>query len=140
MKQEEFQLLADFRARLRLFSAFSEQQSAALGLTAQQYQALLAIKGKPATEVVTITELAQSLAIKHNSAVGMVDRLEREGFVTREPSLEDRRRVQVKLTAQGEKVFRRLAIAHRIELHRISAEFLRDFKYFSKPVRRIKGS
>ncbi len=137
MKQAEFQLLADFCARLRQFHAFSEQESAALGLTAQQYQALLAIKGQSATEVVTITELAQAMTIKHNSAVGMVDRLEREGFVTREPSQQDRRRVGVKLTPQGKKVFKRLAVAHRIELHRISAEFLRDFKFFSKPVQRI---
>ncbi len=77
------------------------------------------------------------MTIKHNSAVGMVDRLEREGFVTREPSQQDRRRVGVKLTPQGKKVFKRLAVAHRIELHRISAEFLRDFKFFSKPVQRI---
>ncbi|MEO8855511.1 MAG: MarR family transcriptional regulator [Burkholderiaceae bacterium] len=137
MKKEEFQLLAQFRARLRQFSFFSEQESAALGLTAQQYQALLAIQGRPATEVITITELAQWMLIKHNSAVGMVDRLEREGFVKRLHSQQDRRRVGVKLTPQGEKVFKRLAVAHRTELHRMSAEFLRDFRYFAKPVQRI---
>lgn len=137
MKQEEFQLLADFRARLRQYSAFSERETAVLGLTAQQYQALLAIKGRPARKVVTITELAQSMMNKHNSAVGMVDRLEREGFVTRQASQQDRRRVGVKLTPQGAKVFKRLAVAHRIELHRISTDFLGDFTYFSQPVKRI---
>lgn len=138
MKKLEFQQLAEFRARLREFNSFSEQQSAALGLTAQQYQALLAIKGRPAAEVTTITELAQWMVIKHNSAVGMVNRLEREGLVVRLPSQQDRRRVGVKLTPQGEKVFRRLAVAHRIELHRISAAMLRDFRYFARPVQRLR--
>ena len=137
MKREEFELLAAFRARLRQFSAFSERESAALDLTAQQYQALLAIKGRSSAKVVTITALAQAMMIKHNSAVGMVDRLEREGFVTRQPSQQDRRQVGVKLTPQGTKVFRRLAVAHRMELHRISADFMRDFEFFSMPVQRM---
>jgi DNA-binding MarR family transcriptional regulator len=134
MKKEEFQLLAEFRDCLRQFQSFSEQESAALGLTSQQYQALLAIKGHPESEMITITELAQWLLIKHNSAVGLVDRLEKEGLVIRRPSAQDRRRVGVELTPHGEHVFKRLAIAHRVELHRVSAEFQRYFRYFSKPV------
>lgn len=119
---------------LRQFNFFSEQESAALGLTSQQYQALLAIKGHPESGVITITELAQWMLIKHNSAVGLVDRLEKEGFVRRWPSKQDRRQVGVKLTAHGERVFKRLAVVHRVELHRISPEFRRYFRYFSKPV------
>ncbi|OOG51831.1 hypothetical protein B0E49_14515 [Polaromonas sp. C04] len=134
MKSDEFKMLAEFRAQLRQFNFFSEQECAALGLTPQQYQALLAIKGHPEAEVITITELAQWMLIKHNSAVGLVDRLEKEGFVSRKPSKQDRRRVGVKLTAHGEKVFKRLSVAHRVELKRVSPEFRRYFRYFSKPV------
>ncbi|MGH8819773.1 MAG: MarR family winged helix-turn-helix transcriptional regulator [Rhodoferax sp.] len=134
MNNDEFRMLAQFRAHLRQFDYYSEQQCAALGLASQQYRALLAIKGHPGPELITITELAQQIVIKHNSAVGMVDRLAEEGLVRRQPSKEDRRRVGVKLTPHGEKVLRRLAVAHRVELHRISVEFRRYFRYFSKPV------
>lgn len=134
MNDDEFRMLAQFRARLRQFEYFSEQQCATLGLASQQYRALLAIKGHAGAELTTITELAQQLMIKHNSAVGMVDRLVEEGLVRRQPSKEDRRRVGIKLTAHGEKVLRRLAVAHRAELHRMSSEFRRYFTYFSMPV------
>lgn len=134
MNDDEFPMLAQFRALLRQFDYFSEQQCATLGLASQQYRALLTIKGHSGSELITITELAQQFMIKHNSAVGMVDRLVEEGLVRREPSQEDRRRVGIKLTTHGEKVFRRLAVAHRVELHRISAEFRRYIRHFSKPV------
>lgn len=134
MNNDEFRLLAQFRAHLRQFDYFSEQQCAALGLASQQYRALLTIKGHPGPELITITELSQQVMIKHNSAVGMVDRLVEEGLVRRQPSKEDRRRVGVKLTRHGETVLKRLAVAHRAELHRISAEFGRYFRYFSKPM------
>jgi DNA-binding MarR family transcriptional regulator len=134
MSNDEFRMLAQFRAHLRQFEYYSEQQCATLGLASQQYRALLAIKGHLGLDLITITELAQQVMIKHNSAVGMVDRLVEEGLVRRRPSKQDRRCVGVELTAHGEKVFERLALAHRVELHRISAEFGRYFRYFSRPV------
>jgi DNA-binding MarR family transcriptional regulator len=39
--------------------------------------------------------------IKHNSAVGLVDRLGNEGLVVREPSTVDRRKVELRLSARG---------------------------------------
>ena len=134
MNEDEFRMLAQFRAHLRQFDYFSEQLCATLGLASQQYRALLTIKAHPGPGPITITELAQQIMIKHNSAVGMVDRLVEEGLVRRQPSIEDRRRVGIKLTPHGEKVFRRLALAHRVELHRVSPEFRRYFRYFSKPL------
>ncbi len=132
MNEGDFRMLAKFRAHLRQFDYFSEQQCATLGLASQQYRALLTIKGHPGTELITITELAQQIMVKHNSAVGMVDRLVEEGLVRRQPSKEDRRRVGVKLTPHGEKTVERLAVAHRAELCRMSPEFGRFFRYFSK--------
>jgi hypothetical protein len=45
------------------------------GLTPSQHQALLAIKGVPAGQAMTIGDLAERLCIRHNSAVELVDRL-----------------------------------------------------------------
>ncbi|HJU22536.1 MAG TPA: MarR family transcriptional regulator [Casimicrobiaceae bacterium] len=130
LDSSEYEALAAFRYELRHFLSFSELAAARMGLAAQQYQALLAIKACAGRSDVTINELASLLFIKHNSAVGLVDRLESEGLVTRNIALEDRRKVNLRLTRKGARVFERLAGVHRDELRRIGpklAEFLNEF-------------
>jgi DNA-binding MarR family transcriptional regulator len=83
--------------------------------------------------MVTINELASLLLIKHNSAVGLVDRLESEGLVKRSIAPEDRRKVNVRLTRKGVRVFERLAVAHRDELQRIGPKLSEFLEYFSQP-------
>ena len=67
----------------------------------------------------TINDLAGRLLIKHNSAVGLVDRLVREGLFVREASKDDRRKVELRLSARGRQVLAKLAGMHRRELERI---------------------
>lgn len=129
--QEEYETLAAFRYTLRRFLTFSEAAAAEVGLASQQYQALLAIKGS-GREAITIRELARQLLIKHNSAVGLVDRLEDAGLVTRRVAPEDRRKVNLRLTARGIRVLERLAVTHRAELRRIGPRLGRFFIYFSQ--------
>ena len=81
----------------------------------------------------TINELANQLLIKHNSAVGLVDRLEEEGLVTRKTALDDRRKVNIRLTAKGARIFRKLATEHRLELQRFGPDLSRFLAYFSQP-------
>jgi len=132
MTEDEFRRLAAFRQALRQFQFFSEQAAVAQGLTAQQYQALLAIKGENSSAPFTVTLLAQRLLIKHNSAVGLVDRMEHLGLVRRSPSELDRRTVELETTARGESVFKRLAKTHRRELQRIAPDLARHFRHFAK--------
>lgn len=115
----EYELLADFRFQLRQFMRFSEEAAQTVGLTPQQHQALLAIKGFPGREQVTIGELADRLQIKHHSAVGLVNRLVAQGHVARHHAESDRRVVYVGLTEAGADVLEQLTAAHRDELHRI---------------------
>jgi DNA-binding MarR family transcriptional regulator len=122
VRQAEYEALATFRYALRQFLHFSGQQAQAVGLTPQQHQALLAIRGFPQGERMVIGELADRLQIQHHSAVGLVDRLEAQGLVVREPALTDRRQVFVTLTPQGAAVLGRLAAAHREELRRIGPQ------------------
>ena len=133
LDKAEYEMLAAFRYTLRRFLSFSETAAGEVGLAPQQYQALLAIKGYAGREVVTINELAHQLLIKHNSAVGVVDRLEKEGLVTRKTAPEDRRKVNLRLTAKGARVFEKLAAAHRLELQRMAPELARFLAYFSRP-------
>ena len=115
----DYAQLASFRHTLRAFLRFSEAAAAQEGLTSQHYQAMLILRGWPDGQPVSINDLAQQLLIKHNSAVGLVDRLAIEGLVVREPSTVDRRKVELRLSAHGRQVLARLAGAHRNELRRI---------------------
>jgi DNA-binding MarR family transcriptional regulator len=117
-----YEPLAAFRYALRQFLHFSEEAAHAAGITPQQHQALLAIKGFPARDQVTIGELAERLQLRHHSTVGLVDRLAVEKLVARANSGADRRQVFVKLTPHGEQVLARLSSAHSEQLKRLAPE------------------
>lgn len=122
ISQSQYETLAAFRFALRQFLRFSEQAAQGAGLTPQQHQAMLAIKGFPGRARVTVGELAERLQIAHHSTVGLVDRLTAEKLVTREPSKEDRRQVFVSLTKRGERLLEGLSSVHQEELRRIGPE------------------
>lgn len=112
--------LAEFRYLLRRFLVFSEQAADHAGLTAQQHQALLAIKGHPGRDPVTVGELAGRLAVRHHSAVGLVDRLVAKALVVRRAAADDRRRILIELTPKADRLLARLSVAHRNELGRLA--------------------
>jgi DNA-binding MarR family transcriptional regulator len=118
----QYEMLAAFRYALRQFIRFSEEAAQAAGITAQQHQALLAIKGFPGRDSVTVGELAERLQLRHHSAVGLVDRLVAEKLVSRASSAEDRRQVLIQLTSRGENVLEKLTSVHREQLKRIGPE------------------
>ena len=118
LTKTEYEVLAAFRYHLRQFLQFSEEAARSAGLTPRQHQALLAIKGFPERERVTIGELAEQLQIAHHSAVGLVDRLVAQRLIEREAGVEDRRQVYVKLSRTGTKVLEKLSAVHRAEIRR----------------------
>ena len=124
----QYEMLAEFRYALRQFIHFSEAAAQAAGITAQQHQALLAIKGFPGRDSVTVGELAERLQLRHHSAVGLVDRLVAEKLVARAPSTEERRRVFIQLTSRGESVLAKLSSVHRQQLRRMGPDLGRLLK------------
>ncbi len=122
IKQSEYEALATFRYSLRQFLRFSEEAAQSVGLTPQQHQALLTIKGFPNRQQITIGELAERLQVKHHSAVELVNRLVADGLVLREGSEKDRRQVFVILTDRGTKLLEQLAATHKQELRRIGPQ------------------
>ena len=116
----DYARLAAFRQVLREFLRFSEEAAARAGLTTQHYQAMLILRAAADDEPVTIADLARHLLIKHNSAVGLVDRLQHERLVERAVSRADRRRVELVLSARGRQVLAKLAGVHRGELERVA--------------------
>ncbi len=126
----DYQRLAEFRYLLRQFLVFSEQAAEAAGLTAQQHQALLALKGHRGPAPLGIGALAKRLAIRPHSAVGLIDRLAAKDLVRRSSPASDRRQVLIELTPHAEALLHRLTSAHRRELARIApllSELLKPF-------------
>lgn len=116
---EDYAILASFRAALRSFLQFSSEAAGASGLTPAQHQALLAIKGFGREDGLSVGDIARILALRHHSAVGLVDRLAKAGLARRRPDPSDGRRVRVALTRKGERILERLSAAHRDELRRL---------------------
>lgn len=126
--KSQYEQLAAFRYALRQFLHFSEEAAHNAGITPQQHQALLAIKGFPGRDSVTVGELAERLQLRHHSAVGLVDRLVADKWVARVPSARDRRQVFVQLTGRGEDILERLSSAHAKQLKRTGLELIRRLK------------
>ncbi len=121
--QTEYETLAALRYSLRKFLHFSEETARSAGLTPQQHQALLSIKGFPGgSGRLTISQLAERMQIQHHSAVGLADRPVAQGLLRREPSHDDRRQVFVTLSARGLAVLQKLSEAHKEELRRMLPE------------------
>jgi DNA-binding MarR family transcriptional regulator len=116
LTKNDFEALSDFRYELRRFLRFSEEAVREEGVTSLQYLLLLHIKGYSGREWATVGELAEKLQSHHHGTVALVSRCEKLGLVRRQPSAEDRRRVEIHLTAKGQRCIERLARVHRAEL------------------------
>ena len=115
VSQQQIRALAEFRHQIREFLHFSEEAARGAGVEPQQHQLMLAIKAME-PEPASIRYLAERLLLRHHSAVGLVDRLERSGLVRRARSTTDRRSAQVFLTAKGSRILHKLSLHHREEL------------------------
>ncbi len=133
LRKADYEALAGFRQALRAFTAFSAAAARKAGLTPQQHQALLAIKGAPGRERATVGEIAASLMIRPHSAAELVDRLAQLRLVEREADPDDHRRVQVALTGQAEKVLDGLSAEHLRELGAIRPTLLVLLSRFEEP-------
>lgn len=125
LRTADYVRLASFRYALRRFLHFSESETARLGLTGQQYQAMLVVRSRAERTPVTINDLARELLIRHHSAVGLVDRLVTQRLLVRARVPDDRRKVRLRLTAAGERLLARLATVHRQKLRRIGPDIYR---------------
>lgn len=116
--------LAAFRSELRRFLHFSESAALAAGLQPQQHQLLLQVAGAPEGTPVTIAYAAARLGLKHNSAVELVDRSEREELLARTTDLEDKRRAILRVTRKGQQVLERLSGDHARELNEMAPQLI----------------
>lgn len=112
----DYRALAAFRHEIRRFLHASELAARDEGLKPQQHQVMLAIRGEPDDTPVTLAHLADRLQLRHNSVVGLVDRLTAQHLAQRSRDPLNRRRALVTLTPKGERALRRLSVIHQQEL------------------------
>lgn len=128
LSDAEYRVLARFRFALRVFMRFSEDAARGAGITPSQHQLLLAVRGFP-EGAPAITDIAESLQLRHHSTVELIDRAVDAGLLRRTTDTEDRRRQRLTLTAKGAASLASLSAAHREELRRFReemAEILRE--------------
>jgi DNA-binding MarR family transcriptional regulator len=112
----EYRARAELRYRIRHFIQEGDAAAQRSNLEPQQYLTLLAIRGLPQGAVPTVRTLAERMALKHHSAVELIDRLESRGLVRRSRSEGDKREVRVTLLPQGSKLLERVARERLSEL------------------------
>ena len=113
--------MARFRFGIRRYLRFSEETVRSHGVTPQQYQLMLALKGFPGRDWAVVRELADRLQLRHHSVVELINRAQTQGLVERTADPDDARAVRVLLTEQGEQLLSRLSALHRDELRRMDA-------------------
>ena len=107
MNYHERIVLSIFRASARLARA-GNRLAGALGLTQQQWVLLAAI-GRGGPEGLPLSALGRNLLVTKANITGMVDRLERDGYVTREAHPTDRRVTRARLTPKGRRFLAQVA-------------------------------
>ncbi len=118
LHDSDYAALADFRAALRSFTAFSETKAAEVGLTPRQHQALLAIRGETSGQA-TIGFVAERLMLKPHSASELVDRLDAMGLIMRKAAAGDRRKTILVLSDRANALLAELSASHREEIRRL---------------------
>lgn len=96
---------AELRPVLLRLARELRKETEQLGITARQTTLLWLVKRSPG---LSLAELAAEEGISPPAMSGHVDRLERAGLLERERSSEDRRRVGLRLTDEGERLLRRV--------------------------------
>ena len=126
--ERRIQELAEFRFALRRFLHFSEEAATRVGLTPQQHQLLLQIAGAPKGTVTAVGYLAERLALRHHSVVELGNRCEEAGLIVRASDPENRRHVVLKMTAEGNRLLRKLSSDHARELNELGPQLAAALK------------
>lgn len=123
LHDDDYRRLLEFRTAIRKFLDYSKRQATEQGLTPAQHQLLLAVRGDGREGGPTIGDVAESLLIRHHSAVELVDRAEAAGLVERRPDQTDQRVVRLALTRSGRTKLERISAANLAEIGRLGPEF-----------------
>lgn len=91
----------------------------------------------------SLSELSDKIRAQNSTVTGIIDRMEREGLVSRERSTEDRRVVHIRLTAKGRTLAGEIPVEpmeiFKGALESLSAQEMRDLmRIMTKVAKRVK--
>jgi DNA-binding MarR family transcriptional regulator len=102
---EARRILNSIRQVVRALRLFDREAQSRYGITAAQMFILHSLNG--AEDALSLNELADRTATDQSSASVVVQRLVEGGYVSRTPRKDDRRHIELRLTAKGRNVVRR---------------------------------
>ena len=85
---------------------------AGISITPFEYAILSIIRH----ESCTLAQIAKKLGIKAPSVVRYIDSLHRQGFIVRKVDSKDRRKIQLKITPKGERLFESITKDHPTDI------------------------
>jgi DNA-binding MarR family transcriptional regulator len=94
-------------------------------LTLPQFD-MLAELTRAGEEGFTFVELSRLLLVTSGNLTGIVDRLEAEGLVARNPDPNDRRVIRIKLTPRGRQLTRDILPKHAEDVHEVLSFMSRE--------------
>jgi DNA-binding MarR family transcriptional regulator len=103
-ESESKRILNSIRHLVRALRLFDREAQTRYGISAAQMFVLHALSEE---DVLSLNELADRTATDQSSASVVVQRLVEAGYVTRAAQKEDRRRIELRLTARGRTVIRK---------------------------------
>ena len=99
------------RTHAELVRELDHELVEAYGLPLTQYEVLIRLADAPDRRM-RMTELARSVFLSQSGVTRLVDRLEAQGLVVREPCPEDRRGLHARLTDAGSDLLARARPSH----------------------------
>jgi DNA-binding MarR family transcriptional regulator len=139
ISKNDIESLAQFRYALRQFLRFSERAARQSGVSPQQHQLLMTIKGMHGRNWANVAEIAERLQVSHHAAVALVTRAQNLKLVKRTQGIEDRRTVEVSLTPAGEALIGELAEMHHQEIGRLAGILLKQLQVIAASAKPKSG-
>jgi MarR family transcriptional regulator, transcriptional regulator for hemolysin len=122
------------RMRRTLF----DQAMKPLGITRSQWWVLSQLSRHPDTGILQ-TELARDLDVGKVSVGGLIDRLEANGYVVREPDKTDRRAKRIVVTKSGRQILKQMvSVGHTLNKIILDGVGVADIEATEKALTRMK--
>ena len=100
-----------------------DQYFSKMGLSKARFMVLIQLFMRGGEKGLGISEISSFYNVSSATMTGVVDTLEKEGYVTRSHSTKDRRRVILKLTKRGQLFMRRFIPVHSSNLRNMMRSF-----------------
>ncbi len=106
MSDPAFDIVSAVMATANAFMRESQRLFRPFGLTAAQYNVLNVLEG--AGEGMSQRALSELLVVDRSNVTGLIDRMEKNGWVKREDDPADRRVYRISLTKEGRRLWKRV--------------------------------